>query len=371
MSLNAPRGMTEPKMTANAKKKAKALEKELKNKATTKAASITTKRKFRIVRTDMLKARQNFGLAVFGKACLEFTAMKDIADRMKYCFDRMYGPSWHVIVGKDFTMNVRYKKKHFLILTALDKTAEQKPLNLLIFKSPPLPANINALGKGVGIIQSEENISLVKKCNVKLTIHECINFDEVDKCAALASLITIRSKKIVSSEISAAWRSHLIERHGGLWHVISAKSNWLAVSYTTMKVEKNIKTTKKTENDIKQPLALDVELGSHRYVAWCHSQDEIYSGFFTYNHVRFTLYFCSMLAFFLYVISSRGCSKDCTPQKVGELLSNGAICTFESVQENEKCFADSDNIFYFAALCFFAALAIKAFKKLNLTQGHD
>ncbi|KAF8074991.1 outer dynein arm light chain 8 [Lyophyllum atratum] len=44
----------------------------------------------------------------------KYTIEKDIAAQIKKEFDRRHGPTWHVVVGKNFGSYVTHETKHFI-----------------------------------------------------------------------------------------------------------------------------------------------------------------------------------------------------------------------------------------------------------------
>ncbi|CAN6468744.1 unnamed protein product [Victoria cruziana] len=73
---------------------------------------------------EMQKVAVDFALAAFEKHSVE----KDIAAYIKKEFDRMYGPTWHCIVGRNFGSYVTHETNHFVYFY-LDEKA------VLLFKS--------------------------------------------------------------------------------------------------------------------------------------------------------------------------------------------------------------------------------------------
>ena len=51
----------------------------------------------------------------FAQQALEkFTVERDMANYLKKEFDKMYNPTWHCIVGRNFGTDVTHETKHFV-----------------------------------------------------------------------------------------------------------------------------------------------------------------------------------------------------------------------------------------------------------------
>ncbi|KAG8862131.1 Dynein light chain [Tulasnella sp. 330] len=116
------------------------------------ATAVTTKATIKNV--DMTEEMQAESIDIALKAMEQFQVEKDIAAHCKREFDKKYGPTWHVVVGKNFGSYVTHGKmvvKKLALLSTLmnihselcDALTETKhfiyfyvgPLALLIWKS--------------------------------------------------------------------------------------------------------------------------------------------------------------------------------------------------------------------------------------------
>ncbi|KAF3779322.1 ctp Dynein light chain 1 [Nymphaea thermarum] len=76
------------------------------------------------MKEEMQKAAVDRAVAAFEKHSVE----KDVAAYIKKEFDKMYGPTWHCIVGRNFGSFVTHETNHFVYFY-LDEKA------VLLFKS--------------------------------------------------------------------------------------------------------------------------------------------------------------------------------------------------------------------------------------------
>ncbi|KAG9001477.1 Dynein light chain [Tulasnella sp. JGI-2019a] len=81
-----------------------------------------------IKNVDMSEEMQQESIEIAIKAMEQFQIEKDIAAHCKREFDKKYGPTWHVVVGKNFGSYVTHETKHFIYFYV-------GPLALLIWKS--------------------------------------------------------------------------------------------------------------------------------------------------------------------------------------------------------------------------------------------
>ncbi|KAF8582465.1 hypothetical protein K439DRAFT_1661798 [Ramaria rubella] len=81
-----------------------------------------------IKNVDMAEEMQQDSIDIASAALDKFSVEKDIAANVKKEFDRKYGPTWHVVVGKNFGSYVTHETKHFIYFYI-------GPLAFLIWKS--------------------------------------------------------------------------------------------------------------------------------------------------------------------------------------------------------------------------------------------
>jgi len=81
-----------------------------------------------IKNVDMTEAMQQETIAISQEALSKFQIEKDIASYIKREFDKIHGPTWHVVVGKNFGSYVTHETKHFIYFYL-------GPLAFLIWKS--------------------------------------------------------------------------------------------------------------------------------------------------------------------------------------------------------------------------------------------
>jgi len=67
-----------------------------------------------IKNVDMSEEMQQESIDIATSALEKFAIEKDIASQVKREFDRKYGPTWHVVVGKNFGSYVTHETKHFI-----------------------------------------------------------------------------------------------------------------------------------------------------------------------------------------------------------------------------------------------------------------
>nr|CAX74849.1 Dynein light chain 2, cytoplasmic [Schistosoma japonicum] len=63
---------------------------------------------------DMGEEIQQFAVDTAAHAMTEYNIEKDIACYVKKEFDKIYGPTWHCIVGRNFGSYVTHEAKHFI-----------------------------------------------------------------------------------------------------------------------------------------------------------------------------------------------------------------------------------------------------------------
>ncbi|KAG6866561.1 hypothetical protein C0991_002046 [Blastosporella zonata] len=67
-----------------------------------------------IKNVDMSDEMQQESVDITSSALDKYTVEKDIAAQIKKEFDRRHGPTWHVVVGKNFGSYVTHETKHFI-----------------------------------------------------------------------------------------------------------------------------------------------------------------------------------------------------------------------------------------------------------------
>jgi len=67
-----------------------------------------------IKNVDMGEEMQQESVEIASAALEKYNIEKDIAAQIKKEFDRKYGPTWHVVVGKNFGSYVTHETKHFI-----------------------------------------------------------------------------------------------------------------------------------------------------------------------------------------------------------------------------------------------------------------
>lgn len=78
--------------------------------------------------SDMESDMQQVAVDTCIEAMDKYQVEKDIAAWIKKAFDKKYGPTWHVVVGKNFGSFVTHETKHFFY-------AYVGSVAVLIFKS--------------------------------------------------------------------------------------------------------------------------------------------------------------------------------------------------------------------------------------------
>ncbi|KAJ2934823.1 hypothetical protein H1R20_g2286, partial [Candolleomyces eurysporus] len=81
-----------------------------------------------IKNVDMSEEMQQESVDIASAALEKYNIEKDIAAQIKKEFDRRHGPTWHVVVGKNFGSYVTHETKHFIYFYI-------GPLAILIWKS--------------------------------------------------------------------------------------------------------------------------------------------------------------------------------------------------------------------------------------------
>ncbi|GAX25984.1 dynein light chain LC8-type [Fistulifera solaris] len=71
-------------------------------------------RKAVIKNADMTETMQQDAVDVASKALSDYNIEKDVACAIKKEFDKKHGPTWHVIVGRNFGSYVTHETKHFI-----------------------------------------------------------------------------------------------------------------------------------------------------------------------------------------------------------------------------------------------------------------
>ncbi|KAL5482826.1 DYN2 [Sanghuangporus vaninii] len=67
-----------------------------------------------IKNVDMTEEMQQEAIDIAAAALDKYNIEKDIAAQIKKEFDTRYGPTWHVVVGKNFGSYVTHETKHFI-----------------------------------------------------------------------------------------------------------------------------------------------------------------------------------------------------------------------------------------------------------------
>ncbi|KAG1786027.1 outer dynein arm light chain 8 [Suillus plorans] len=67
-----------------------------------------------IKNVDMTEEMQQESVEIASAALEKYNIEKDIAAQIKKEFDRRHGPTWHVVVGKNFGSYVTHETKHFI-----------------------------------------------------------------------------------------------------------------------------------------------------------------------------------------------------------------------------------------------------------------
>ncbi|KAI6101308.1 outer dynein arm light chain 8 [Pisolithus sp. B1] len=67
-----------------------------------------------IKNVDMDEKMQRESVEIATAALDKYNVEKDIAAQIKKEFDSKYGPTWHVVVGKNFGSYVTHETKHFI-----------------------------------------------------------------------------------------------------------------------------------------------------------------------------------------------------------------------------------------------------------------
>ncbi|KAH7335544.1 outer dynein arm light chain 8 [Rhizoctonia solani] len=67
-----------------------------------------------IKNVDMSEDMQQESIDIATASLEKFNIEKDIAAHIKREFDRRYGTTWHVVVGKNFGSYVTHETKHFI-----------------------------------------------------------------------------------------------------------------------------------------------------------------------------------------------------------------------------------------------------------------
>ncbi|CDO68156.1 hypothetical protein BN946_scf184938.g8 [Trametes cinnabarina] len=67
-----------------------------------------------IKNVDMSDDMQQEAVDVAHAALEKYNIEKDIAAQIKKEFDKRHGPTWHVVVGKNFGSYVTHETKHFI-----------------------------------------------------------------------------------------------------------------------------------------------------------------------------------------------------------------------------------------------------------------
>ncbi|KAH7885807.1 outer dynein arm light chain 8 [Phlebopus sp. FC_14] len=67
-----------------------------------------------IKNVDMSEEMQQEAVDVASAALEKYNIEKDIAAQIKKEFDKRHGPTWHVVVGKNFGSYVTHETKHFI-----------------------------------------------------------------------------------------------------------------------------------------------------------------------------------------------------------------------------------------------------------------
>ena len=79
---------------------------------------------------DMDKAMQDSAVASIKEAFENIKEERFIANKVRDDFDKLYGPSWNVVVGKNFGSHVVHQTKSYLFATYGDEI-----ISILLWKS--------------------------------------------------------------------------------------------------------------------------------------------------------------------------------------------------------------------------------------------
>ncbi|KAG7337254.1 dynein light chain type 1-domain containing protein [Nitzschia inconspicua] len=71
-------------------------------------------RKAVIKNADMSEPMQQDAVDIASVALSKYNIEKDVAAYIKKEFDKKHGPTWHVIVGRNFGSYVTHETKHFI-----------------------------------------------------------------------------------------------------------------------------------------------------------------------------------------------------------------------------------------------------------------
>ncbi|NXI74189.1 DYL1 protein, partial [Anseranas semipalmata] len=66
--------------------------------------------------TDMSEEMQQQAVECAIRSLEEYSVEYDIAARIKREFDRKYSPTWHCVVGRDFSSCVTHETNHFIFV---------------------------------------------------------------------------------------------------------------------------------------------------------------------------------------------------------------------------------------------------------------
>lgn len=94
--------------------------------ATTSGPNATPK--ITIKNIDMDPALEEMAIKLAGEALGKYTMEKDMAEFLKREFDRLFGTTWHCVVGKNFGSFVTHETKHFIYFYA-------GPISVLLWKT--------------------------------------------------------------------------------------------------------------------------------------------------------------------------------------------------------------------------------------------
>eukprot|EP00540_Astrosyne_radiata_P022599 CAMPEP_0116851136 /NCGR_PEP_ID=MMETSP0418-20121206/16542_1 /TAXON_ID=1158023 /ORGANISM="Astrosyne radiata, Strain 13vi08-1A" /LENGTH=137 /DNA_ID=CAMNT_0004483099 /DNA_START=40 /DNA_END=454 /DNA_ORIENTATION=+ len=75
---------------------------------------MTEQRKAVIKNADMSENMQQDAVDCASQAMAKYNIEKDVAAYIKREFDKKHGPTWHVIVGRNFGSYVTHETKHFI-----------------------------------------------------------------------------------------------------------------------------------------------------------------------------------------------------------------------------------------------------------------
>ncbi|KAF7309748.1 Scavenger mRNA decapping enzyme [Mycena indigotica] len=95
-----------------------------------------------IKNVDMSDEMQQESVDIASAALEKYNIEKDIAAQIKKEFDRRHGPTWHVVVGKNFGSYVTHETKHFIYFYYMWFAAWLTPSSLNLLPQGDLKVNV-------------------------------------------------------------------------------------------------------------------------------------------------------------------------------------------------------------------------------------